>query len=434
MKIVCSVVILFISGVANAQVKAPFGTNDYIRALKQATDIMVNDVTSPVAASRYYAYITLAANETASQFSQEKHELGNKLNEFKPIKVSRELVEKSNPQLAVILALYESSSRFLPSGRSLLKNIDSLKSIAQNRKIPAEKVTATAGLVSEVVKEIMQYANSDGFSKLSGMKRFTPKSGDEYWQPTAPGFMSALEPNWNTLRPFLLDSAAQYSVDSPNMYNTDSTSLFFKQLKEVYTIVNNLSKDQAEMAMFWDCNPYALQQMGHLEFGLKKISPGGHWIGITGIACKKNKVDLFRAAYVHTIVSIGLADAFIACWYNKYQSNRVRPETAIRKLIDRNWRPLLQTPPFPEYTSGHSVVSTVSATILSSLFGNHFAYVDDTEQEFGIAPRRFNSFNDAAKEAAISRLYGGIHFRDAVVNGEKEGVMIGQHVVSRIRS
>ena len=125
-----------------------------------------------------------------------------------------------------------------------------------------------------------------------------------------------------------------------------------------------------------------------------------------------------------------MADAFISCWNDKYKYNRVRPVTAIKKLIDRNWSPLLQTPPFPEYTSGHSVISTTASTILTHLFGDHFSFTDDTEEEFGLPPRKFNSFAQASKEAAISRLYGGIHFRDAIENGVKEGEQIGKFVIA----
>ncbi|MDQ3844105.1 MAG: vanadium-dependent haloperoxidase, partial [Bacteroidota bacterium] len=116
---------------------------------------------------------------------------------------------------------------------------------------------------------------------------------------------------------------------------------------------------------------------------------------------------------------------------DKYKYNRIRPETAIKKLIDRNWNPILQTPPFPEYASGHSVISTAASVVLTHLFGDHFSFTDDTEEEFGLPPRKFNSFTDAAKEAAISRLYGGIHFRDAIENGAKEGEQIGKFVVAR---
>ncbi|HEY6975968.1 MAG TPA: vanadium-dependent haloperoxidase, partial [Chitinophagaceae bacterium] len=266
---------------------------------------------------------------------------------------------------------------------------------------------------------------------LSGLRRFTPATGDEYWQPTPPGFMAAIEPYWNTLRTFILDSCSQFPCIPPDTYSADTGSMFYKDVKEVYDVGKNLSKERAGIAMFWDCNPFALQQLGHLEFGIKKISPGGHWMGITGIACKKQKLGLSKTAYVHTLVALGLADAFISCWNDKYKYNRVRPVTVINRLIDHNWSPLLQTPPFPEYTSGHSVISTTASTILTHLFGDHFSFTDDTEEEFGLPPRKFNSFDQASKEAAISRLYGGIHFRDAIENGIKEGEQIGKFVIAQ---
>ena len=166
----------------------------------------------------------------------------------------------------------------------------------------------------------------------------------------------------------------------------------------MYLLGKNQTREQSKIAMFWDCNPFALQQVGHLEFGIKKISPGGHWMGITGIACKKQKLELSKTAYVHALVSIGMADAFISCWNNKYKYNRVRPVTAIKKLIDPTWSPVLQTPPFPEYTSGHSVISTTASIILTHLFGDQFSFTDDTEKEFGLPARKFTSFSDAAEK------------------------------------
>jgi hypothetical protein len=408
-----------------------FTTNDYIRALKHATDVMVNDATSPVAASRYYAYITLAANETIALFDKQQPHFAGVVKGLSDITVNDTLIKKADLQLATIFALYKSATRLLPSGYLLQKNIDSLKLLAKKIKLPSEKLNATIELVDKVVDQILKYAYADGFVRLSGLRRFTPSIGDEYWQPTAPGFMSAIEPYWNTLRLFILDSCSQFSCAPPNKYSSDTNSLFYKELKEVYELGKNLSKEQSAIAMFWDCNPFALKQVGHLEFGIKKISPGGHWMGITGIACKKQKLSLSKTAYAHAIVSIGLADAFISCWNDKYKYNRVRPETAIKKLIDRNWFPLLQTPPFPEYTSGHSVISTTASMILTHLFGDHFAFIDDTEKEFGLPPRKFNSFTNASKEAAISRLYGGIHFRDAIENGVKEGEQIGKFFITR---
>lgn len=422
--------ILFLN-LVHGQDKNLFSASDYVRALKHATDVMVTDVASPVAASRYYAYINLAANETVALFDKQQPHFSGIVKGLDPIAIDDTLVTKSDGQLAIILSVYKAGIKLLPSGYVLQAKIDSLTMVAKRKNISQEKVSITGNLVDKVVAQVLKYAYTDGFVKLSALRRFTPQNGDEYWQPTAPGFMSAMEPFWNTLRPFILDSCSQFSSGPPNKYSSDSTSRFYQEMLEVYLLGKNQTKEQYNIAMFWDCNPFALQQVGHLEFGVKKISPGGHWMGITGIACKKRKLSLAKTTYAHALVSLGLADAFISCWNNKYKYNRVRPVTAIKKLIDPTWSPLLQTPPFPEYTSGHSVISTTASIILTHLFGEHFSFTDDTEKEFGLPARRFTSFTDAAKEAAISRLYGGIHFRDAIENGVKEGEQIGKYVVSR---
>jgi hypothetical protein len=166
-----------------------------------------------------------------------------------------------------------------------------------------------------------------------------------------------------------------------------------------------------------------------MAIGLKKISPGGHWMGIAGIASNDADLPLDSAILVHTMVALALHDAFISCWEEKYNSDRIRPEAAINKLMDATWRPLLQTPPFPEYTSGHSVASATAASVLTYLIGDNFGFVDTSEVYFGLPERKFKSFFEASDEAAISRLYGGIHFRDACENGVTQGKRIGQHVL-----
>lgn len=432
MKIVVKLfVLLMLTHSIHAQKNEKFSTADYVRALKYSTDVMVNDVTSPVAAARYYAYICLAANQTICLFQKEQPDLAGKLNGLTSFTADPALVSNSDQSFATILALYKAGTKLLPSGYILKNRTDSLIAVAKKKKISDERIKATSDLVDSVIKQVIKYSAADGFSKLSGYKRYTPTQGDAYWQPTAPGFMAALEPYWYTIRTFVLDSSSQFTGGDLVKYDTSSGSPFYSLVKEVYDIGKNLSKEQGNIAMFWDCNPFALQQVGHLEFGLKKISPGGHWMGITGIACKKQKLKLDQTAYAHSAVAVALCDAFVSCWYTKYKSNRVRPETVIKRLVDREWRPLLQTPPFPEYTSGHSVISTTAATVLTNLFGENFSFSDNTEVEFGLPVRKFTSFKQASAEAAVSRLYGGIHYRDAIDNGVKAGELIGAHIVSK---
>jgi hypothetical protein len=189
---------------------------------------------------------------------------------------------------------------------------------------------------------------------------------------------------------------------------------------------------EIEIARFWDCNPFVSVNKGHFMFAEKKITPGAHWIGICKIASKQTKSDFDKTVYAYTKTSIAIADAFISCWDEKYRSNLIRPETLINKHIDLEWAPILQTPPFPEYTSGHSVVSGASSEVLTAIFGNNFEFDDTTELPYGLPMRSFKSFRLAAQEAAVSRLYGGIHFRAAVEVGVDQGVLVGNLVNSKL--
>jgi hypothetical protein len=241
-----------------------------------------------------------------------------------------------------------------------------------------------------------------------------------------------VEPYFNTVRPFTLDTCIQFKPAPPIAFSTDKGSPFFKMIKYNYDESRKLSKEQQDISAFWDCNPFNLQDNGHLQGGRKKISPGAHWLGITGIACQQAKAGFAKSMKVHAMVSIALMDGFIACWDEKFRSNRIRPETAIRTYIDPNYRPVLQTPPFPEYLSGHSTISAASAVILSYYFGNDFHYTDTVEERFDLPARKFNSFQHAAVEAGVSRFYGGIHFMDAVDNGRKQGLKVGDWVLKKV--
>ena len=155
-------------------------------------------------------------------------------------------------------------------------------------------------------------------------------------------------------------------------------------------------------------------------------------MGITRTATRQANLDMMASAEVYTMVAIALFDGFISCWDEKYNSNLTRPETVINGTFDESWLPLLQTPPFPEHTSGHSVISTAAAVVLTDKLGPTFSFIDSTEVEFGLPPRSFDSFLAASEEAAISRLYGGIHYRPAIEYGVDQGKKVGEFVVSNL--
>ncbi len=280
---------------------------------------------------------------------------------------------------------------------------------------------------------ILEYAKTDGFLQLNNLKKYTPKRGAGYWQPTKPAFMAPVEPNWNTLRTFFLNKADQFLTKPPVSFDMNPESEFYKLTQEVKKVVEENDPEKNEIAAFWDCNPYAISQIGHLEFGLKKISPGGHWMGIAGIAAIRSKMNLENTLFTHTLLALSLHDAFVACWDEKYRSNRIRPETVINTYLNKTWMPLLQTPPFPEYVSGHSVVSTSSAEILTLLFGENFKFRDVTEKEFGLNTRSYKSFRQAAEEACISRLYGGIHYMDAIDEGAWQGKKVADFIITKVK-
>lgn len=410
------------------------GQQDFVHALKKATDVMLNDVTSPVAASRYYAYISLSSYQVISYYdSAHFPSMTGVVNKFNGIHLEPYDLQNTDKSLACVLTVFRAAEKLLPSGYLIRKEIDSLQLLWSKTSASKQLYENTNNMVVSAVAQMVTYARADGFTRLNNMPRYTPKTGDAFWQPTPPVFMSAIEPHWNKLRPFFLDSAQQFVPERPVVYSKAKNSSYYKLLKEVYDLGKSQTKEQALIASFWDCNPFAVQQIGHVEFGLKKISPGGHWIGITGIACIKSKLPLFQTVMVHALVAITLADSFIACWDEKYRSNRIRPETVIHRLIDPRWKPLLQTPPFPEYLSGHSVCSNAAATMLTTIFGDGFDFHDHTEVEFGLPARQFKSFNLAAEEAAISRLYGGIHFRDAIELGKWQGRQVGNLAVKKFQ-
>ena len=287
----------------------------------------------------------------------------------------------------------------------------------------------------QVVAHFKEWIQKDNYKETRTMPKYSVYSEDpSRWQPTPPSYMDAIEPHWASIRPFAIDSASQFRPGPHPDFSLEEDSQFYKELMEVYNVRMEMDKkgdtsEEMAIAQFWDCNPYVSTQRGHLMFATKKITPGGHWIGVCKIAAKAHNLDFEESVYAYTATSIAIADGFISCWDEKFRSELIRPETLINQHIDENWKPLLQTPPFPEYPSGHSVVSGAASTVLTQIFGDNFSYEDDTETKYGLPVRSFTSFNQAAEEAAESRLYGGIHYRAAIDNGLVQGQNLGQFVI-----
>jgi PAP2 superfamily protein len=395
------------------------------------TQLMLHDVTSPPLAARFFGYSLLAGYEILSENDSNFTSMYRKLNQYPSIK-KPDSITNSDYHLAAILAVMETASKMQPSGK-LMQNylerfIDSCRQIGYEEEV----INDSRRYALVISKRILQFARSDGYNKISNFARYSPVEKDGSWYPTPPGFMPAVEPYFNTIRSFSLDSNSQFKPIKPVPFSKDTSSAFYQQLMLNYHDGKDFPADSLLVAAYWDCNPFALQDGGHMLVGLKKISPGAHWMGITGIACQKAGKKFNEALMLHTYVALVLMDGFIACWDEKFRSNRIRPETAIRNAKDPGWKPLLQTPPFPEYPSGHSTISAAAAVVLTKYLGENFHYTDTVEVSFGLPKRAFSSFNQAADEAGMSRFYGGIHFMDAIVNGRLQGIEVANHLLNKI--
>jgi hypothetical protein len=272
-----------------------------------------------------------------------------------------------------------------------------------------------------VAGHIFEWSKLDGGNEgyLHNFPAYIPPVGPGLWVPTPPAFLSALQPFWGSNRPFALASGGECDPGPPLAYSEETSSVFFSETIECYDVVTNLSPEQRAIALFWSDDP-----------GITSTPPG-HSVSILTQVLRNRGFALDVAAEAYAKVGIAVADAFISCWSTKYRYNLLRPVTYIHRLIDPAWSSLLVTPPFPEYTSGHSVQSGASAQVLTDMFGS-LAFTDHTHDDRGLAPRSFSSFFDAAEEAALSRLYGGIHFRTAIALGLEQGRCIG-HEVSNLR-
>jgi len=389
---------------------------------------------SPIVASRNYLYASIAAYEVvAAGFPDQYESLAGQLHgltkSVKPL-----AGKKVDFQFAAILAYCKLGEAVTFPAGSMQEYTDSLKLLAKDHGMPDDIFENSVAFADTVSSVILDWSKQDNYAQSRSFSKYTVIDTPGRWVPTPPAYSDGAEPHWNMIRTLVLDSASQFTPPAPPVFDIkNKDSKYYKEVMAVKNAGDSLSEEQQHIAIFWDDNPFKLNVSGHVMFSTKKFSPPGHWMGIVGIAAKKAKVDFQTTVYAYAITSIALFDAFIQCWDEKYRHNTVRPETVINKYIDPEWRPFLQTPPFPEYTCGHSTGSSATAQALTHVFGENFAYTDSTELEFGIKSRSFKSFRDAAEENNWARFYGGIHFHNSCIVSTEYGKKVGDLVVSKLK-
>ena len=402
------------------------------RSMKKLTDVIVHDIFSPPQASRIYAYASIAAYQAALPDFPESKSLDGQLKQFANTPQPEKGKEYCFP--------LASAHAFLTVGKAMIFSEDKIQQFQDELyaefkaiEMPSSTYERSLEYGQQIANHILAWSDKDNYKQTRTFPKYSIPEDPGQWRPTPPDYMDGIEPHWKKIRTFILESADQFPPPPPTPYDEDKSSLFYKEMLEVYTALEQEREEKIAIAEFWDCNPYVSHHKGHVMFATKKITPGGHWINIAALAARKTNADFMKSAETYALTSIALADGFISCWDEKYRSKLVRPETVINRMVDEDWAPALQTPPFPEYTSGHSVISRAAAVALTSIYGDNFAFDDDTEEEFGLPTRSFKSFEEASEEAAISRLYGGIHYAPACFNGVTQGEKVGDFVVSSLK-
>jgi membrane-associated phospholipid phosphatase len=395
------------------------------------TQIIIYDVFTPPVASRIYVYSSLASYEVLRFSKDGAVSITEKLNGFGKMP-QPEKGKKYNYTLAATKAFFTVVRNVKVFSVDSLKNYE--ESVYTNFKELLDDSTYLRSLAfgDTIGKVILARAKTDGYLQSRGKPRYLGSNDPGKWRPTPPDYLDGVEWCWNTMKPMVMDSAAQFMPARPPAFSNDSNSLFYKNVKEVYDISKNLTEEQKTIAKYWDDNPFVIEHSGHMMFGNKKITPGGHWMGIAAIAARQTKADPVEIAKGYAITAIALYDGFISCWDEKYRSNVVRPVTVINEWLDKSWTSFLQTPPFPEYSSGHSTITAAASVVLGYMYGDNFAFQDTSDLQYIGMQRHFNSFQQAAAEASVSRVYGGIHYRTGVEAGAAQGAKLGVYMIEKI--
>jgi hypothetical protein len=362
---------------------------------------IATDKTAPPLAARNMAIVNTAIYDAVNSI----------LNFAKHYRVSG--VQASiwaSPEAAVTGAAYQTLVNLFPEQRGYF---DAERAKALSNIPDGWSETEGFRVGTAVADAILAWRNNDG---SAAVVNYSPPVGDGYWQPTPAAYAAALLPQWPQVTPFAMTSGSQFRAAPPPSY---TSAQYATELAEVRSLGQNTSTtrtpEQTQIALMW-------------ADGSGSYTPPGHWLEIAGQVARSRNTSLIQQAQLFGLLGISLADAGISAWDTKYSYHQWRPIAAIRATSDPTWTPLLNTPPFPDYTSGHSTFSGAASAILSAFFGDNVAFTTSSMGLPGVY-RSFNSFSEAANEAGRSRVFGGIHVESSNQAGLIAGREIGNYVL-----
>jgi PAP2 superfamily len=375
---------------------------------------------TPPVAARGFAYIGVTAHEALASGNPGLRSLAGQLTDLFPLPVQpageHDAAAVLSEALAtVVQALFGNTG---PTGLRAMRAMAEKLGEMTADGIAADVVARSRSAGSAVAGHILAWAQGDGGAVIGNLgfpRDYAPGTRPQDWVPTSLVRLqqAPLLPDWGRNRPFAMPTVASCGIAAHPDYDEAPGSAFHNAAVEVAEIGRSLTDEQKRIARFWSDDP------------MLSPTPAGHWISIlTGIA-ERDGLSAETTAAALAKMGVAQADAFIACWATKFRFNLLRPVTYIKRHIDPKWEPLLITPPFPEYPSGHSTQSGAASVVLTSIFGEDFAFDDATHVDDGLPVRSFPSFKAAAEEAALSRLYGGIHYRFGNEMGLEQGRCVG---------
>ncbi|MCB0769085.1 MAG: vanadium-dependent haloperoxidase [Flavobacteriales bacterium] len=408
-----------------------FGAEDLRTANRKLLEVAMVDGFSPPVAARVYVYPHLAHYGTLRLFRP---------NELEPVlplihdapDLSTINTDGADAELTALLAFCRIGRTVVFSEFELDGLADVFLAKAKAHGIPEIGIQASVRTAEAVADAFAPWMKSDGYVTTRTLDRFTSSKEPGHWVETSPDYTTALEPHWQKIRPMMIPNAAFDTVPPMPPYSTDPGSAFHAMVKEVYDGAMNLTDSTRMIALYWDDNPNISSHRGHMVTQEHRISPPGHWLNIVSTHSRAQQSDLHTTTKAYTWCALAMYDGVIACWNEKFRTDLVRPITYVQELIDPDWNTVIQTPPFPEYPSGHSVTSAAAASVLTAIYGDDQPFTDSTEVLFGMGPRHFLSFHDAGWEVSMSRFYGGIHYMKSIEEGNRQGRRIGDLVVATI--
>lgn len=381
---------------------------------------------APVSA-RAYAYLSITAYESSLEIFSNQHSFSRRLNDYTRTHfIHKKNKKKVNWALIANSADYQAICYLYrgmpPSNKKKIDQLfDSIRKVYSTNLIePMAQFSEHYG--ANIAQEIIDWSKTDG-GDLGYLQNFPENynitAGEFLWRPTNPGYLPALLPFWGSNRTLLNESRALTSTCSPPSFSSDTSNWLFKDSQNIKNLDYTLQTDLEVIAEYWNDSP------GYSG------TPSGHFFCLAMDLVNQNKLTPQKAIQLYATLGIALNEALISCWKLKYTYNFLRPITFIQRHIEPHYNTLLDSPPFPEFPSGHSFQSGAGCEVLKAFFGNTITFVDSTllyRRDIDNTPRTYTSIDDLSEEISISRFYGGIHYETTLRISLHYGRIIGQYV------